>query len=219
MHLLTVDTLEQAQNKIYSYLAKNELKTEKIALTQAFQYILAEDIHAPFAVPHFRRSTVDGYAIHSLDTVGAGESIPCFLKVLGAVEMGEENRYTVKRGECVYVPTGGMLPNGADAMLMIEYAEKFGENEIACYQNVKHNQYVVDVGEDIPEKSLVLEKAQSCVLMKSGCLRHWVWQRFWFMQSLRLPLFLWAMKFCRQASVWKPGKFMMSIPMAYMPKL
>lgn len=158
MHLLTVDTLEQAQNKIYSYLAKNELKTEKIALTQAFQYILAEDIHAPFAVPHFRRSTVDGYAIHSLDTVGAGESIPCFLKVLGAVEMGEENRYTVRRGECVYVPTGGMLPNGADAMLMIEYAEKFGENEIACYQNVKHNQYVVDVGEDIPEKSLVLEK-------------------------------------------------------------
>lgn len=158
MHLLTVDTLEQAQNKIYAYLAKNPLKTEKISLKEAFQYILAEDVYAPFAVPHFRRSIVDGYAINSLDTVGIGESIPCFLKVLGKVEMGEENTYTVHRGECVYVPTGGMLPSGADAMVMLEYTEKFSENEIACYQNVKHNQYVVEIGEDIQEKSLVLKK-------------------------------------------------------------
>lgn len=158
MHLLTVDTLEQAQNKIYTCMAKNPLKTEKIALTSAFQYILAEDVYAPFAVPHFRRSIVDGYAINSLDTVGIGESIPCFLKVLGKVEMGEENTFSIKRGECVYVPTGGMLPSGADAMVMLEYTEKFSENEIACYQNVKHNQYVVEIGEDIGEKSLVLKK-------------------------------------------------------------
>lgn len=158
MHLLTVDTLEQAQNKIYACMAKSPLKTEKIALTSAFQYILAEDVYAPFAVPHFRRSIVDGYAINSLDTVGIGESIPCFLKVLGKVEMGEENTFSIKRGECVYVPTGGMLPKGADAMVMLEYTEKFSENEIACYQNVKHNQYVVEIGEDICEKSLVLKK-------------------------------------------------------------
>lgn len=158
MHLLTVDTLEQAQNKIYTCMAKNPLKTEKIALTSAFQYILAEDVYAPFAVPHFRRSIVDGYAINSLDTVGIGESIPCFLKVLGKVEMGEENTFSIKRGECVYVPTGGMLPSGADAMVMLEYTENFSENEIACYQNVKHNQYVVEIGEDIGEKSLVLKK-------------------------------------------------------------
>lgn len=156
MQLLTVDTLKQAQDKIYAYLANNPLKKEKIALKSAYQYILAEDVHAPFAVPHFRRSIVDGYAINSLDTVGIGESIPCFLKVLGKVEMGEENCFTVNRGECVYVPTGGMLPAGADAMVMIEYTEKFSENEIACYQNVKHNQYVVEIGEDICEKSLVL---------------------------------------------------------------
>lgn len=158
MHLLTVDTLEQAQNKIFAYMAKNPLKTEKKALMAAFQYILAEDVYAPFAVPHFRRSIVDGYAVNSLDTVGIGESIPCFLKVLGAVEMGEENIYSIKRGECVYVPTGGMLPKGADAMVMLEYTEKFSDNEIACYQNVKHNQYVVEIGEDIAEKSLVLKK-------------------------------------------------------------
>ncbi len=158
MHLLTVDTLEEAQNKIYAYLAKNPLKTEKVALSSAFQYILAEDIHAPFSVPHFRRSIVDGYAVNSLDTVGIGESIPCFLKILGKVEMGEENTYAINRGECVYVPTGGMIPGGADAMVMLEYTEKFSENEIACYQNVKHNQYVVEIGEDIAEKSPVLKK-------------------------------------------------------------
>ncbi len=157
MQLLTVDTLEQAQNKIYAYMVKNPLKKEKVALKSAYQYILAEDVYAPFAVPHFRRSIVDGYAINSLDTVGIGESIPCFLKVLGKVEMGEENRLAINRGECVYVPTGGMLPSGADAMVMLEYTEKFSENEIACYQNVKHNQYVVEIGEDISEKSLVLK--------------------------------------------------------------
>ncbi len=158
MHLLTVDTLEQAQDKIFACLAKKEQKTEKKTLTEAFQHILAEDVYAPFAVPHFRRSAVDGYAVNAQDTVGAGESIPAFLKVLGAVEMGEENKYRIGRGECVYVPTGGMLPEGADAMVMLEYTEKFSADEIACYQNVSHKNSVVEIGEDIQDKSLVLKK-------------------------------------------------------------
>lgn len=158
MHLLTVDTLEQARNKLFSYLEKQELRTEKKNLFEAVNRILAEDVYAPFAVPHFRRSAVDGYAVNSGDTVGAGESLPCFLKVLGAVEMGEENTFCIQRGECVYVPTGGMLPEGADAVVMLEYTEKFSAGEIACYQNVSHKSSVVEIGDDIQENSLVLKK-------------------------------------------------------------
>lgn len=175
MHLLTVDTLEQAQNKLLACLQEKQLKTEKKSLTEAFQYVLAEDVYAPFSVPHFRRSSVDGYAVNSLDTVGAGESIPCFLKVLGAVEMGEENTFCIERGQCVYVPTGGMLPKGADAMVMLEHTEKFSADEIACYQNVSHKSFVVEVGDDMQENSLVLTKGtvlrphEIGVLASLGC--------------------------------------------------
>lgn len=158
MHLLTVDTLEQAQEKLLACLKDKELKTEKKTLTEAYQYILAQDVYAPFAVPHFRRSSVDGYAVNSADTAGAGESIPCFLKVVGSVEMGQENTFAVERGQCVYVPTGGMLPRGADAMVMLEYTEKFGADEIACYQNVSHKNSVVEIGDDMQENTLVLKK-------------------------------------------------------------
>lgn len=158
MKLLTVDTLEQAREKIIGYLRGKTHRTEKRSLLDAYGYVLAEDVCSSFAVPHFRRSTVDGYAVNYLDTVGAGESIPCFLKVLGAVEMGQNNPYEISRGECVYVPTGGMLPKGADAMVMLEHTEKFGTDEIACYQNVAYKSGVVEPGEDIAENSPVLKK-------------------------------------------------------------
>ncbi|MDD6816221.1 MAG: molybdopterin molybdotransferase MoeA, partial [Firmicutes bacterium] len=77
-------------------------------------------------VPGFHRSTVDGYAVRSSDTGGASESLPVFLKVIGEVEMGKAAEMTVGPGECVYVPTGGMVPAGADAMVMVEYCEGFG---------------------------------------------------------------------------------------------
>ena len=158
MQLLTVDTLDIARQKIFSYLQKETLLIEEKLLLDSQNCVLAQDIYAPFAVPHFKRSTVDGYAICHKDSIGVTESLPSFLKIIGKVEMGQENTFSIKSGECVYVPTGGMLPQGADSMIMLEYTEKLTEDEIAIYQNVAYNAGVVNIGEDMEEKSLVLKK-------------------------------------------------------------
>ena len=124
MKLLKVDTIQKAREKTLSHVKRWRLKTETLPLNEIQNRILAEDVYASCDIPSFRRSTVDGYAVVSKDTSGAGEAIPVFLKQVGAVSMGKAANFSIKSGECAYVPTGGMLPEGADAVVMIEYTEQ-----------------------------------------------------------------------------------------------
>ena len=112
MKLLNVDTLEEARRKVIRAMEGSPLRVEEIELLKAQGYVLAEDVCARENVPLFRRSTVDGYAVRAADTGGAGESIPAFLRIVGEVEMGCAPEMEVTPGTCVYVPTGGMIPEG-----------------------------------------------------------------------------------------------------------
>ena len=145
MELLKVDTIEEAMEKLLVYAAGAvsldlegscrtglPMETEEVPLMQLPGRVLAEDVISEEAVPGFNRSTMDGYAVRSSDTGGASESMPSFLKVVGEVEMGcDASGLTVGPGECVYVPTGGMVPAGADAVVMVEYCEAFGADQMA----------------------------------------------------------------------------------------
>lgn len=157
MKLLQVDTLAQAREKLWKSTDKIPLKVEKVDLLAANGRYLAEDIPCSEMVPGFRRSSVDGYAVKSGDTQGASESLPVFLEVIGEVAMGQEAAQTVKSGQCVYVPTGGMLPEGADAMVMVEYCEHFSDTEIAVYSSAAAGNHVVEAGEDMKPGDMVLE--------------------------------------------------------------
>ena len=158
MKLLTVDTISQAQDKLYGYAQHILPKTEKITIENSVGRILAADAVAQENVPDFYRSTVDGYAVKATDTQGASESIPTFLRVVEEVAIGSPAKSTIKSGECVYVPTGGMLPAGADAMVMIEYTEMFSADEIAVYESVAKGKCVVTPGEDIMQGATVVKK-------------------------------------------------------------
>ena len=145
VELLKVDTIEEAMEKLTGCAAGAvsldlegscrtglPMETEEVSIFQLLGRVLAEDIISSEAVPGFNRSTVDGYAVCSSDTGGATESMPAFLRVIGEVEMGcDASRLTVGPGECVYVPTGGMVPAGADDMVMVEYCEAFGADQMA----------------------------------------------------------------------------------------
>lgn len=128
MKLLNVDTVEEARQKILRAMEDPVPEVVEKELLDAQGSVLAEDICAGENVPFFRRSTVDGYAVCAADTGGAGESIPVFLKITGEVEMGKEPEVSVAPGTCVYVPTGGMIPNGADGVVMVEYCELFSDS-------------------------------------------------------------------------------------------
>ena len=95
-----------------------------VPLTEALHRVPAAAVTAPNALPGFARSTVDGYAVRAADTYGVSEGLPGYLEVAGAVRMGAEPDVTVGPGTVASMPTGGVLPPGADAVVMIEYTQE-----------------------------------------------------------------------------------------------
>lgn len=158
MKLLTVDTVDEARQKLLDAVSEKTRQAERVPLKAALGRVLAEDLVSPEPIPAFRRSTVDGYAVKAADTQGAGESIPVFLEVIERVDIGKPAVKAIRPGQCTYVPTGGMIPEGADAMVMIEYCEAFDEKSIAVYDAVSPGRNVIGIGEDIREGSLFLKK-------------------------------------------------------------
>lgn len=157
MKLLKVDTLESARSKLLEMARNMPLATRCIPLQQTQGTTLAEDLVCTQPVPTFRRSTVDGYAVKARDTYGASESSPVFLNIIEDVPMGAAANSTICSGCCAYVPTGGMIPEGADAMVMLEHTELFDTDNIAVYSSVSSGSHVVNIGEDMQEHTLFLK--------------------------------------------------------------
>jgi len=97
---------------------------ESIGLDTAAGRVPAEPVRAPHDLPGFARSTVDGYAVQAADTFGASEGLPTYLEVAGAVAMGAAPVVAVAPGGAVEIPTGAVLPPGADAVVMVEHTQE-----------------------------------------------------------------------------------------------
>lgn len=129
--------------------------TEIVPLEEAGGRVLAEDVTADLDIPGFTRSVVDGYAVVAAETSGAGEALPAMIRCTGRVSMGEGTTGPVRRGECVYVPTGGMIPPGADAMVMVEYTETLGD-QVLVQRPVASGENLILQGEDFTAGELVM---------------------------------------------------------------
>ncbi len=160
MKLLEVDTVYQAKQKMENYFRDISVGYEEVEITKALGRVAFEDIFSQLDVPDFNRSTVDGYAVVSKDTFGASESLPAFINIIGKVEMGEASSLKVSKGNCIYVPTGGMIPEGADAMLMIEYAELIDEGMLAAQSPVAPGENIIYIGDDVKQGEKVLPKGR-----------------------------------------------------------
>jgi len=133
---------------------------EQVPLETASGKVLSEDIRADIDIPGFDRSVVDGYAVRSSDTTGAGESVPAMLQLTGRINMGEKaDRYSGVTGSCTYVPTGGEVPKGFDAVAMIEYCERIGDT-VLIKRPLANGENIVLRGEDFHSGEIVI---------KSGC--------------------------------------------------
>ncbi|MDR0923439.1 MAG: molybdopterin molybdotransferase MoeA [Hungatella sp.] len=170
MELLNVDTIESARAKLADAMQEKKPEMIRLDLLKSQGYILAQDVIAQESVPSFRRSTVDGYAVLSKDTAGASESLPVFLEVVEEVSMGAFSLCCLKAGTCAYVPTGGMIPEGAEAMVMMEYCELFDDNHLAVYCPVAYGKDIVSQGEDIHQGELVLKKGTRIRPQEIGAL-------------------------------------------------
>ncbi len=144
-------------------------ETEFLNIEEVDGRVLAEDIIAPFDVPHFDRSAMDGYAVIAEDTFGASLHNPAILTLSGSVKIGEISSGTVERGMCFEVATGSMIPEGADSVVILEDTERTG-NKVFVYKPVFPGANITKKGADIKKGSLVLRKETFITPSKIGVL-------------------------------------------------
>lgn len=130
--------------------------TEKVPLEEAWGRVLAEDIVPREDLPPFARSTMDGYAVQAASTFGASEGNPAYLEVRGTVAMGGIPDFAVGNGQAARISTGGMLPRGADAVVMIEHTAAVDATMIEVYRSVAPGGHVIRAGEDYARDQVAL---------------------------------------------------------------
>ena len=163
MKLLKVDTLESALDKLETAMREGgagEPEREYVPVLQSLGRIASEDVLSCEDIPGFDRSTMDGYAVISRDTQGAGETMPTFLELAGEVKMGEKPEFSLTSGQCAYVPTGGMVPEGADAVAMVEYCQPFGDDRIAVYSPLSSGHNMVRAGDDVSRGEKLISRGR-----------------------------------------------------------
>ena len=138
-----------------------EQRSERIKTRDALDRVLAEDVHAATELPTFRRSTMDGFAVRAADTYGATEGLPAYLEVRGEVFMGRAPELELKQGDCARIATGGMLPDGADAVVMVEQTQEVGLHTIEALRPVAPGENVVQIGEDVRANESILPSGQT----------------------------------------------------------
>lgn len=126
-----------------------------VLLDQAYGMVASKNIFSPEDLPSFSRATVDGYAVKSPDTFGATDSLPAYLAIRGEISMGEKPSLSLKQGEAGVIPTGGMLPDGADAVVMFEHTQQIDETTVEIQKPVSPGENVIQAGEDVQQGSLI----------------------------------------------------------------
>jgi len=151
-------TLEEGLKTLLSNVSFSSLPFEKIPIEKAYNRVTYEDIFAPENLPGFRRSTVDGFAVRSQDTFGAKETMPAYLTVKGHIPMGKAPDFSLGPGEAAQIGTGGMLPEGADAVVMIEHVNEVSPDLIEVLKSVGPGENVIFEDEDIKKGELLIPK-------------------------------------------------------------
>ncbi len=144
--------------------------TEGVALGEAVGRVLAEAVRSDVDLPDFRRATMDGYAVQGASTFGASEGNPAYLSLRGAVPMGQDPDFAVGPGEAARIATGGMLPAGADSVIMIEHTEAVDDALIEAYRSVAPGQNMVEVGEDVARGQEILSPGRLIRPQEAGLL-------------------------------------------------
>jgi len=131
---------------------------EIISLEDGMGRVLSRDLTASEDLPQFFRSTMDGYAVKAKSTFGANEGLPALFEMGGEVLMGETAGVVVKEGQAVKIPTGGMLPEGADGVVMKEYCNLLDKETLEVSRTISPLENVIQPGDDFRKNAVFLNK-------------------------------------------------------------
>ncbi len=144
-HFLTLQSVDAVLAHVHSFPL---LDSEDISLSLCLGRVLAEPFLAPEDLPGFDRSTMDGFAVRARDVFGASEGNPALLDYVGECAMGEVPTLAIGTGQTARIWTGGMLPAGADAVVMLEYARQAGTAQVELTRPVAPGDHMICKDED-----------------------------------------------------------------------
>ncbi len=154
-HFFKVKSLEEVMALTGKF---SPVESEKIPVSESFSRVLARDIVAQKDMPGFKRATMDGYAVVASSTFGASESGPAWLDIAGTILMGDIPDFSIESGQAAKISTGGMLPKGADSVVMVEHTQQVDKLSVEIYKSVAPLQHVIDASEDFAKNETVLSK-------------------------------------------------------------
>ena len=131
--------------------------TVNVNTVDSISRTISKPIKSSSNLPNFERSTMDGYAVRASDTYGASQSQPSYLHVVSEIKMGSTPNTRLNTGEASRIFTGGMIPESADAVVMVEYTELIDQSLIEIIKPVAPGENIIQIGEDIKENDIIFE--------------------------------------------------------------
>ena len=184
---LTVSKSKDVIPKILS-LIDLPIEEEEIDIENALNRYSAEDVVATFDSPPFRKSLVDGFAVRSVDTKGASPGNPIPFKLLGEVHIGTFEHRRLNPSETFFIPTGGAVVDGADAVVMREYTE-IHNDEVFIMKEVSNEENVLPIGEDIKKNDVILERGERITPRKIAGMRNFGVKSIRVIKPIRIGIF------------------------------
>ncbi len=160
----------EARSAFLNAIPEPKIVRETIPTAEALDRVIAVDVFAPHPLPEFSRSTVDGYAICAADTYGASESLPALLNFVGELPMGKASDIVIEAGTAALIHTGGMIPQGADAVVMLEHSQLVSGKSLEVYRPLGVNENVILAGEDVKTGEQVIPQGKKMRIAEVGGL-------------------------------------------------
>jgi molybdopterin molybdotransferase len=186
--VITVEEALQLFRQHFDYEHFFAHRKEEIDLFHASRRVLADDIISKENIPGFNRATMDGYAVKACDTFGASDGLPAYLEVKGEIKMSEKPAFPLQSGQAIRISTGGMLPEGADAVVMLEYTDHLNETTIEVSKPVAPWENVLREDEDIKKNEIIFKKGQCLRPPDIGLLAAVGWDKVVVYQKLGIAI-------------------------------
>ena len=150
----TLLTFEAARAVVEKHAAGiAAVRVQNVTVSDALGRVVADDLHADRDYPPFPRATRDGYAVRAADV----RSVPVQLRLIGQIKAGDSFTRTVNAGECAEIMTGAAVPNGADAVVMVEYTRRQGD-DVVIERPAAAGENVVPSGAECRRGAIVLPR-------------------------------------------------------------
>jgi molybdopterin molybdotransferase len=146
----------QALTLFFEAIPKTPPQVEEVVTAEGLGRVCAADVVSAENLPAWPRSSVDGYALRAADTYGASEGLPAYVQVVGEVPMGGQPDFRITTGQTAMIHTGGMLPPGCDAVVMLEYTQIARPGEVEILRAAAALENVIQAGEDVKQGQVVL---------------------------------------------------------------